>query len=47
MHDILGWGFTQFTKTFVDVKSMMEQAFTAYIDEVKSGSFPTEEQAFK
>ena len=46
MHDILGWGNTQFTKTFVDVKSEMESAFSQYVDEVKSGTFPAKEHEF-
>lgn len=46
MHDILGWGFTRFTKTFVDVKAEMEKAFTGYIEEVKAGSFPAEEHTY-
>ena len=46
LHDILGWGFTKFTKTFVDVKSEMENAFTQYVSEVKSGAFPTKEHEF-
>ena len=46
MHDILGWGYTQFTKTFVDVKSEMHKAFTGYVAEVKSGAFPAKEHEF-
>ena len=46
MHDILGWGFTSFTKTFVDVKSGMAEAFTAYINEVQSETFPSKEHQF-
>jgi 3-methyl-2-oxobutanoate hydroxymethyltransferase len=46
MHDILGWGFTQFTKTFVDVKSEMHRAFSGYVDEVRSGAFPAKEHEF-
>jgi len=46
MHDILGWGFTKFTKTFVDVKSEMETAFSHYVSEVQSGTFPTKEHEF-
>lgn len=46
MHDILGWGFTQFTKTFVDVKSQMESAFRGYVEQVKSGAFPEKEHEF-
>jgi 3-methyl-2-oxobutanoate hydroxymethyltransferase len=46
MHDILGWGFTSFTKTFVDVKAGMAEAFTAYINEVQSENFPGKEHQF-
>lgn len=47
MHDILGWGFTSFTKTYVDVKAAMSDAFRSYVAEVKSGAFPTEEHGFQ
>ncbi len=47
MHDILGWGFTRFTKTYVDVKAAMEKAFKDYVHEVKAGAFPAEEHAYK
>lgn len=47
MHDILGWGFTKFTKTFVDIKSQMGDAFKGYIDEVKGGTFPTAEHEYQ
>lgn len=47
MHDILGWGFTRFTKTFADVKGLMAGAFTSYVTEVKSGAFPAKEQTFQ
>ena len=47
MHDILGWGFTRFSKTYVDVKAAMEKAFKDYIHEVKTGAFPAEEHAYK
>ena len=46
-HDILGWGFTRFTKTFGDAKSVMAQAFERYVAEVKSGVFPVEEHTYK
>lgn len=45
--DMLGWGFTKFTKTFVDVKAHMDKAFHDYIREVKEGSFPAEEHEYK
>ena len=47
MHDILGWGFTKFTKTFVDVKASMQDAFEQYVGEVKSGAFPSQEHRFE
>lgn len=47
MHDILGWGFTSFTKTYADVKAAMAEAFRAYVADVKSGAFPAEEHAFQ
>jgi len=47
MHDILGWGFTKFSKTYVDVRGAMEKAFKDYVHEVKSGQFPAAEHAFK
>ena len=46
-HDILGWGFTRFTKTFGDAKGVMTQAFERFVSEVKSGAFPTEEHTYK
>jgi 3-methyl-2-oxobutanoate hydroxymethyltransferase len=47
MHDILGWGFTTFTKTYSDVKGQMSDAFKAYVEDVKSGAFPAKEHAFQ
>jgi 3-methyl-2-oxobutanoate hydroxymethyltransferase len=47
MHDILGWGFTRFTKTFIDVKSEMEKAFKGYVSEVKAGTFPAKENEYR
>lgn len=46
MHDILGWGETRFAKTYVDVKALMEKAFTAYVNDVKSGAYPAEEHQY-
>lgn len=46
IHDMLGWGFTQFTKTFSDVKAAMEQGVAAYVTEVKAGSFPAKENEY-
>lgn len=48
--DMLGMfsDFTpKFVKKFADVGTIMNTAFKAYIDEVKSGSFPSEEHGFK
>jgi len=47
LHDILGWGATRFAKTFGDVRALMRDACTSYIDEVKSGKFPAEEHTYK
>jgi 3-methyl-2-oxobutanoate hydroxymethyltransferase len=46
-HDLLGWGQTKFTKTYVDVRGAMSAAFGAYVDEVKNGAFPSEEQCYE
>jgi len=47
LHDILGWGTTRFSKTFGDVKGLMEQACRDYVAAVKSGAFPSKEHEFK
>lgn len=47
LHDILGWGFTRFTKTFSDVKSAVEAGVSAYVGEVKAGTFPAKEHEFE
>ena len=47
MHDMLGWGFTKFTKTFGDARTVMQTAFEDYVREVKLGAFPSEEHEFK
>ena len=40
-------GFTpKFAKQFADVVSMMKKAFSQYSEEVKNGSFPSEEHTF-
>lgn len=40
-------GFTpKFAKQFADVGSMMKKAFSQYSEEVKNGSFPSEEHTF-
>lgn len=48
--DMLGM-FSDFTPKFVkkyaDVGSVMKEAFTSYINEVKSGAFPEEKHGFK
>ena len=36
----------KFVKRFAEVGSLMRQGFTAYIDEVQSGAFPTEEHGY-
>ena len=41
-------GFTpKFAKKFADVGAVMTEGFKKYIDEVKNGSFPSEEHTFK
>ena len=48
-HDMLGMfsGFTpKFVKRFADIGSGMREAFTAYRDEVRAGTFPAEEHTF-
>lgn len=37
----------KFVKTFADTGSFMKTAFKNYIDEVKNGSFPSEENTYK
>ena len=37
----------KFVKKYADAGSFMRQAFTDYINETKSGAFPTEEHCFK
>lgn len=46
LHDMLGWGTFQFTKTFADVRSMMATAFQDYAKEVKACVFPGAEHSF-
>lgn len=46
-HDILGWGQTKFTKTYVDVRSAMSAGFASYVEEVKTGVFPGEEHCYE
>jgi 3-methyl-2-oxobutanoate hydroxymethyltransferase len=48
VHDVLGLGLqTKFNKVFGDVKSVMQQAFTDYVAEVKDGRFPGAEHEHK
>lgn len=47
MHDMLGWGRTRFTKTFVDVRAAMAEAFGAYVNEVRTGGFPDGEHEYQ
>ncbi len=47
LHDILGWGTTTFCKTFGDAKSVIAQACSNYVSEVKSGVFPAKEHEFE
>ncbi|HTG80499.1 MAG TPA: 3-methyl-2-oxobutanoate hydroxymethyltransferase [Geobacteraceae bacterium] len=49
IHDILGLCekySPKFVKRYADVKSVMTEAVTRYIAEVKGGEFPTEEHSF-
>jgi len=49
INDILGW-YTDFvpkhTKQYIRLTDIMSNALTQYYNEVKAGSFPTEEQSF-
>jgi 3-methyl-2-oxobutanoate hydroxymethyltransferase len=47
LHDILGWGTTRFSKTFGDVRGLMERACRDYTQAVKAGTFPDKEHAFQ
>lgn len=46
-HDMLGWGKARFTKTFVDARSALLDAFSAYVSEVKKGIFPAKEHSYQ
>ncbi|HNZ47665.1 MAG TPA: 3-methyl-2-oxobutanoate hydroxymethyltransferase [Candidatus Hydrogenedentes bacterium] len=46
-YDMAGWGRTKFTKNFKDVRSLMLDAFTAYVEEVRRGEFPGKEHSFE
>ncbi len=45
-HDVLGWGKTRFSKTYVDVRAAMDTAFRSYISEVKQGQYPAQEHTY-
>lgn len=47
LHDILGWGATRFAKTFGDVRGLMREACSSYVEEVKAGTFPQKEHEYK
>ena len=47
LHDILGWGTTRFTKTFADVRSLMQKACGDYVAEVRAGTFPGVDNQYK
>ena len=47
MLDMYGNMKPKFVKVFGDVGTAMKEAFGSYIDEVKSGEFPGEENSFK
>ncbi|WP_195763606.1 3-methyl-2-oxobutanoate hydroxymethyltransferase [Duganella guangzhouensis] len=49
MHDLLGvfpGRKARFVKNFMDGQTSIEAAFTAYVTEVKNGSFPAQEHCF-
>jgi 3-methyl-2-oxobutanoate hydroxymethyltransferase len=47
MHDMLGLGLnTKFCKQYADLSAVMREAFDAYVADVKTGRFPTEEHTF-
>jgi 3-methyl-2-oxobutanoate hydroxymethyltransferase len=49
IHDVLGLlgGFRpKFVKNYVDLRTIIAQAAKEYLDEVRTGTFPTEEQSF-
>jgi 3-methyl-2-oxobutanoate hydroxymethyltransferase len=45
-HDMLGWGTARFAKTFADVRGDMQNAFAAYVAEVRSGAYPAKEHTY-
>lgn len=46
-HDLLGWGKARFTKTYADARAVMLRAFTAYVEEVREGTFPGKEHIYE
>lgn len=46
-HDALGWGKTRFSKSFADVRAAVTQGCAAYVEQVRTGVFPSEEQQFE
>ncbi|MCL4694059.1 MAG: 3-methyl-2-oxobutanoate hydroxymethyltransferase [Candidatus Hydrogenedentes bacterium] len=48
MHDLIGMGkYTKFAKVYCDVSAMLSKAFASYVEEVKSGAFPTKGHSFE
>ena len=47
LHDMLGWGATKFSKTFGDVRALMQHACRQYVEAVQDGTFPDEEHEYK
>ena len=47
LHDMLGWGATKFSKTFGDVRALMQDACRQYVGAVREGTFPAQEHEFK
>ena len=47
MHDILGWGKARFAKTYADVRKIMGDAFSAYVNDVKAGRYPDREHWYE
>ncbi len=46
LHDMLGWGRTRFAKTYADVRGVLGQACSDYVQEVKAGVFPAPEHCY-
>lgn len=48
MHDLVGMGkYTKFAKVYCDASAMLSKAFASYVEEVKSGAFPTKGHSFE